>query len=39
MAASNNVKTMTFDCDVELHKMKIYCPDARWVFPNLYSYL
>jgi ornithine decarboxylase len=29
MAASNNVKTMTFDCDVELHKMKIYCPDAR----------
>lgn len=23
------VKTMTFDCDIELHKIKAICPDAK----------
>lgn len=28
-AANNNVKTMTFDCDIELQKIQMYCPDAK----------
>lgn len=30
-ANSNNVKTMTFDSDTELHKIKKLCPDAKLV--------
>lgn len=30
-AVANNVKTMTFDCDIELQKIKILCPDANLV--------
>lgn len=30
-ANSNNVKTMTFDSDTELHKIKKFCPDAKLV--------
>lgn len=28
-ANSNGVKTMTYDSDTELHKIKQYCPDAK----------
>jgi ornithine decarboxylase len=28
-AAIVGVKTMTFDCDIELHKIKAICPDAK----------
>jgi ornithine decarboxylase len=28
-AASVGVKTMTFDCDIELQKIKVICPDAK----------
>lgn len=28
-ATSVNVKTMTFDCDIELQKIKVLCPDAK----------
>lgn len=28
-AALVGVKTMTFDCDIELHKIKAICPDAK----------
>ncbi|XP_062564368.1 ornithine decarboxylase-like [Armigeres subalbatus] len=27
----NNVKTMTFDSDIELHKIRKFCPDAKLV--------
>lgn len=30
-ANANNVKTMTFDSDIELHKIKKLCPDAKLV--------
>uniref|UniRef100_A0A2M3Z137 Putative ornithine decarboxylase n=1 Tax=Anopheles braziliensis TaxID=58242 RepID=A0A2M3Z137_9DIPT len=30
-ANSNGVKTMTYDSDTELHKIKQYCPDAKLV--------
>lgn len=30
-ANSNNVKTMTFDSDTELHKIRKLCPDAKLV--------
>ena len=28
-AAAANVTTMTFDCDIELQKIKLYCPQAK----------
>lgn len=28
-ASMVGVKTMTFDCDIELHKIKALCPDAK----------
>jgi ornithine decarboxylase len=28
-AAKCGVKTMTFDCDFELRKIKAFCPDAK----------
>ncbi|XP_055596621.1 ornithine decarboxylase 1-like [Uranotaenia lowii] len=30
-ANANNVKTMTFDSDIELHKIRKLCPDAKLV--------
>lgn len=30
-ASANNVKTMTFDSDIELHKIRKLCPDAKLV--------
>uniref|UniRef100_T1E2N1 Putative ornithine decarboxylase n=1 Tax=Psorophora albipes TaxID=869069 RepID=T1E2N1_9DIPT len=30
-ASANNVYTMTFDSDVELHKIRKFCPDAKLV--------
>lgn len=28
-ASATNVTTMTFDCDIELQKIKTYCPEAK----------
>lgn len=30
-ANANNVKTMTFDSEIELHKVRKFCPDAKLV--------
>lgn len=30
-AGANNVHTMTFDSDIELHKVRKFCPDAKLV--------
>lgn len=30
-ASANNVKTMTFDSEIELHKIRKFCPDAKLV--------